>query len=438
MKTYYKQHAYNVAAGPWHEGPEALPETSPWDPSAPPPVRLLAYYLPQFHAVEINDRAWGPGFTEWTNVTQAVARYAGHRQPSLPADLGFYDLSRKETIQRQAALARRAGIFGFCIHNYWFDGTKVLETPLRIILENADIELRFCLNWANENWTRRWDGMEQDIILEQKYQEGAAAGYVDSIADALRDPRYIRVDGRPLLMIYRPHALKDPVAIIDGMRARAREIGVGELFMVMPQGKDADPRPYGMDAAAGFPPHRGGWELPDESLSMRLFDPNCGIRIRSYDTMAALFAARRADGYLLLPGVCPSWDNVARMPEKGTSFHGATPAKYGAWLRAAGHVAMQAPRPDARIVFINAWNEWAESAYLEPDRHFGYAWLAETRRAFEDLGRQATDGPRSSSEGTFPPPDDRTPHRFAARPSAARRRLNRVWSFWRRLRKRLR
>jgi lipopolysaccharide biosynthesis protein len=251
LNLFFEQLVWNLGRGSWYEPASALPETLPESH----PVRLIAYYLPQFHAVAVNDAAWGTGFTEWTNVTRALPRFSGQVQPRLPADLGFYDLNRKEVIVAQVAMSKRAGIWGFCIHDYWFSGEKVLETPLRIILDNPDIDLRFCLNWANENWTRRWDGADAEVILAQKYAPGDPEAYIDSVAPALRDPRYIRIDGRPLLMLYRPDSLPDPVDTIARWRAHARQIGLGELYLVMPQAfHKADPRPYGLDAAAGFPP----------------------------------------------------------------------------------------------------------------------------------------------------------------------------------------
>jgi len=401
-------HVWNTGPGAWHEPAEALPEAAP----AAHPARILAYYLPQFHADPVNDRAWGRGFTEWTNVTKALPRAAGHVQPRLPADLGFYDLSGKAAIAAQAALAKRAGIWGFCIHDYWFSGEKVLGAPLRVILDNPDLDLRFCLNWANENWTRRWDGSDHEVILAQKHAPQDAAAYIDAIAPALADPRYIRVDGRPLLMLYRPGSAPDPKGTVARWRARARELGLGDPYVVMPQGfDDHDPRPYGMDAAAGFPPHHSGWPAPGARMDrrrLRLLDARSGGRAFSYDAMAAHAMANRPEGYRLLPGVCPSWDNEARKPGRADVFFGATPAKYGHWLRAAMRATQAAPEAE-RIVFVNAWNEWAEGAVLEPDRHYGHAWLAETRRALDAVAAD----PRAG-EGDPWPEDDRTPARFRA------------------------
>jgi lipopolysaccharide biosynthesis protein len=349
--------------------------------------RVLAYYLPQFYATEVNDQAWGVGFTEWTNTTRALPRFAGQIQPRLPADLGFYDLSQKAAIVAQAALAKRAGIWGFCIHDYWFSGKKLLEKPLRIILDNPDIDLQFCLNWANDSWTRRWDGSDSEVIIEQTYAPGDAEAYIDSIAPAMRDPRYIRIDGRPLLMLYRPGLVPDATDTVRRWRARAREIGLGELYLIMPQAfHDTDPRPFGFDAAAGFPPHHSGlWSKTRiDQLWLRQLDPKATPSPCSYDIMAARAMAEQPPEFRLLPGVCPSWDNEPRKAGNGRTYLGATPAKYGHWLRAAMRTALTAPDPE-RVVFINAWNEWAEGAMLEPDRHYGYAWLAETRGALDAI-----------------------------------------------------
>ncbi len=433
MSGIIEHYQRNTAPGPWHEPESVLPEAPPQGLT----VRAIAYYLPQFHRDPVNDHAWGTGFTEWTNVTRALPRVAGQVQPRLPADLGFYDLARPETLSAQAVLARRAGIHGFCIHDYWFSGTKVLARPLEILLDTPDIDLRFCLNWANENWTRRWDGAEHEVILAQKHEPGEAEAYLRSVERALRDPRYIRVDDRPLLMIYRPGLLPDAAATVAAWREEARRLGIGEIYVTMPQGfGDMDPRPYGMDAVAGFPPHRGGWETRTDRRRERLLDPDCRALIFSYDRMAERTLADPPTEYRRLPGVAPSWDNEARRLGRGSIFLNASPAKYGWWLRGAGREALRNPEGE-RVVFINAWNEWAEGAILEPDRHYGYAWLAETRRALEDLAADPEAG-----RGVPLPADDRTPAAFLSRPHGWRGwvnyLVNRARALGRRAQRRLR
>lgn len=415
MVDVTRQYRFNVGRGPFHEGEAALPA------SPPPrlPLRLIAYYLPQFHAIPENDEWWGKGFTEWTNVTKALPAYQGHLQPRLAADLGYYDLSRPEAIRRQANLAKRAGLYGFCIHNYWFSGRSILETPLRLILENRDIDLRFCLNWANESWTRRWDGSESSILLEQRYAEGDAARYAESIVPAVADPRYIRIDGRPLVMLYRPSAMPDPLGTVTALRATFVARGVGNPYVVMPQAfGDADPRPYGIDGAAGFPPHGGGWDLKNDRNGLKLFDAGFDGRAIAFADLARRMLDNAPRDYPFFPGVCPSWDNEARKPGRGFSFYGATPRAYGEWLAAAAQRAGEAASPDERIVFVNAWNEWAEGAYLEPDRHNGFACLAETRRVIDGLveGEAARGGAERAAEPC---------QTYVARPAAYRHFVNR-------------
>jgi lipopolysaccharide biosynthesis protein len=379
MSLLHDQYAYFRKPGPLHEDESSVPSAAPTNPA----VRYIAYYLPQFHRIPENDKWWGPGFTEWSNVAGGIPRYVGQYQPRSPADLGFYDLCNVEVLSRQAALARRGGIHGFCIHNYWFSGKRLLETPVDLLLANPDIDLPFCLNWANESWSRRWDGSETDILIEQRYDTGDDIAYAESILPALADARYITVEGRPLLMIYRPGVIPEPARTIDAIRNRIVKAGLNDPLIVMPQVFDTfDPRPFGMDAAAGFPPH-GAWDLGTDLQRLRLLDSQFDGRAIDYDTMVELVADWSGDGYPLFPGVCPMWDNDARKGRSASSFYGSTPGKYGAWLRKASRGSFQANQGEGRIVFINAWNEWAEGAYLEPDRHFGFAYLAETRRALD-------------------------------------------------------
>lgn len=367
-------------------GPDYEDERDDIGLPTPPPVRMIAYYLPQFHPIPENDEWWGKGFTEWTNVTKALPRFAGHFQPQLPGGLGFYDLRLTETLRQQASLARRHGISGFCFHYYWFSGRRLLEKPLELLLSDPDIDMPFCVNWANESWTRTWDSSEQHVLMAQRYSAEYDIAFAAALEPAMRDHRYIRINGRPLLMIYRPGLLPDATATVTRWRQYFISRGVGDPFMVMPQafGND-DPRVFGMDAAAGFPPHKFGWDLPPITASLPLLDRRFRGSVVSYESMARAAMAARSEDYRLFPGVCPSWDNEARRPARGLTFSGSSPRLYGTWLEHAGRMALQAPDYDERIVFINAWNEWAEGAHLEPDLHHGYAYLRETARVLNRL-----------------------------------------------------
>ena len=372
----------NLAPGPAYEDDVGAPS------GMRPPVRAIAFYLPQFHPIPENDAAWGKGFTEWTNVTRALPRFVGHYQPQLPGPLGFYDLRQPGVLRQQAALARRYGIGGFCFHYYWFGGKRLLETPLNLLLADPGIDLPFCINWANESWTRRWDQRDRDIIQEQRHSPADDVAFAEALAPIVRDPRYIRIDGRPLVAIYRPDLLPSPKATVQRWRAVFAALRLGDPYIAMCHAFEAtDPRKYGMDAAIGFPLHVVG-VTPEITASARRLDPNFKGRIRSYQAMADKACALPLAPYAFFHGVCPGWDNEARQPARGVCYAGASPKAYGAWLSWAARRALAERTGEARIVFVNAWNEWAEGAHLEPDRHFGYAYLAETARVLAALGAQ--------------------------------------------------
>jgi lipopolysaccharide biosynthesis protein len=369
----------NLGRHTHYEGYEFVP------PPSDPLVRLIAFYLPQFHAIPENDQWWGAGFTEWTNVTKAIPRFVGHYQPRLPGSLGFYDATRPEVLMQQAALAKQYGISGFCFHHYWFSGRRLLQRPLETLLANPSIDLPFCINWANESWTRRWDGEEKHVLLKQDYTEGDDLAFARSLEALFRDRRYIRINGRPLFLIYRPAQLPDPAGIVKRWRAHFTSIGLGNPYIATVQSQENKAsQEYGMDAAVGFPPFWKAYEVAWQE-GVKLLDPKYFGEVRRYEDLArATIAGYQEDGHVF-PGVIPNWDNEARRPQRGTCFSGSTPAIYGRWLRAACATSLRKFSGDERLVFINAWNEWAEGAYLEPDQHFGHAYLAETRRVLTGL-----------------------------------------------------
>jgi hypothetical protein len=382
MPNIARQYEHNTSRGRYYKSVSDLPEKVPADY----PVRYIAYYLPQYHAIQENNDSWGPGFTEWTNVTKTLPRYLGHYQPRLPGDLGFYDLSNPNHIRRQVDFAKRGGVYGFCIHNYWFGGRRILETPLKLLLDNKDIDIPFCLNWANESWTRRWDGSEDQILVKQPYNSGDDVKYAEYVCEFVSDERYIKINGRPLIMLYRPGQLPNARASVDRWREVFLKRGISNPYIITPQTfGDNDPRVFGADAAAGFPPQGVGVIPRNIRCGLRMLDPTFRGEIIPYDKVVARARANTARDFRLFPGVCPDWDNEARRPNRGFSLAGSTPEKYGKWLRAASEAALTAATKDERIVFINAWNEWAEGAYLEPDRHYGCAYLLETIKVLESL-----------------------------------------------------
>jgi len=349
---------------------------------SPLPATLVAFYLPQFHPFEQNDAWWGKGFTEWRNVTRALPQFEGHAQPRLPADLGFYDLRNPQVMREQARLAADHGIGAFCFYYYWFSGQTLMETPLRQWLGDATITLPFCLCWANENWTRRWDGRNQDVLIGQHHTPEDDLAFIAHVADYLRDRRALKIDGRPMLLVYRPQLLPDPKATAQRWRDWCREHGIGEVHLAYVQSFERpDPREIGFDSAVEFPPN----VVNPGSLSAEqiLINPDYAGDVRDWRELARTSLSAPARPYRLHPGVNPGWDNEARRPGRGRVLLHASPRAYGDWLHDTIHGRLADVPAGDRLVFINAWNEWAESAVLEPDLRLGHAWLAATRRALQ-------------------------------------------------------
>ncbi len=347
---------------------------------SPLPATLVAFHLPQFHPIPENDAWWGAGFTEWRNVARALPQFEGHVQPRLPADLGFYDLRNADTLRDQARLAREYGIGAFCFYFYWFSGKTLLEQPLRQWLQDPSIDLPFCLCWANENWSRRWDGRSDDILIAQQHSAEDDLAFISHVADYLRDPRYLRVEGRPLLLVYRPDLLPDARQTAQRWREWCRSNEVGEIHLSYVQGFERpDPRDIGFDAAVEFPPNLSNPR--NLTADQTLLNPRYEGQVLDWRELASEYASRALPDYPLYPGVNAGWDNEPRRSGNGRVYLHAAPRRYRDWLQAtiSGRLA-GAPARD-RLVFINAWNEWAEGAVLEPDASLGHAWLEATRQA---------------------------------------------------------
>jgi hypothetical protein len=341
---------------------------------------MLAFYLPQFHPVPENDAWWGTGFTEWTNVVRARPLFEGHYQPHLPGELGFYDLRLPEVREQQASLAREHGIDGFCYYHYWFGaGRRVLERPFTEVLRSGSPDFPFCLAWANENWTREWDAGDKAVLMPQQYSDEDDEAHGRYLMEAFRDSRYIKIDGRPLFLIYRVQKLPDAKKTLARWREMARANGFPDMYIVKfeTHGDFRDPAAFGCDASAEFLPH-GVFEVLPPSQP-----PGCnpGNAIFSYEDIARHFAAREPVQWVRHPCILPGWDNSPRQPDgQVVAITGASVETYEWWLRRTLERAEQ-ENPDQPIVFLNAWNEWAEGAHLEPDERHGRAYLKATRGA---------------------------------------------------------
>jgi lipopolysaccharide biosynthesis protein len=352
-------------------------------------LRPLAFFLPQFHPIPENDAWWGKGFTEWTNVTKCEPRFVGHYQPHLPADLGFYDLRLTESRIAQAEMARAYGIHGFCYYHYWFNGKRVLERPVNDLLASGKPDFPFCLCWANENWTRAWDGEEREVLLKQSYSEADDRAHIQSLLSTFSDPRYIKVNGRPFFLIYRIGNLPNPSRTIEIWREAVAAAGFPGLYLA---NVESFPQDHGaaaqlpLDAAVEFAPD---WScLPSPIRKTRRFWQNQATevyssnRVMAYAELANKMASKPASDYLRYRCVTPMWDNSARRKESASIFVGSTPELYGDWLGKTV-TAFTPPSTEENFVFINAWNEWAEGNHLEPCQRWGRAYLEATRKALE-------------------------------------------------------
>ncbi|MBN2704893.1 MAG: glycoside hydrolase family 99-like domain-containing protein [Deltaproteobacteria bacterium] len=354
-------------------------------------VKLWAFHLPQFHPIPENNRWWGEGFTEWDNVRKAEPKFPGHRQPHCPLK-GYYDLRCRETLRRQAELAHRYGISGFVFYHYWFHGRRLLEKPLEIILQEREFSLPFCLCWANESWTRRWDGMNEDVLISQNYSPLDDLQHISALIEIFKDERYFRHQGRPVLLVYRSEDLPDPCKTAALWRREVRKAGFPDLYLLRVEGivPDLDPSRHGFDAAVEFAPD---WRC----LSRRIYLDKAGCwsesaaqahpgtvenRVFSYPEVVAAMQAKAFPGYKRYLGVFPAWDNSARRRDGGaTIIHGASAEAYFDFLRQTITRTKKNFTEEDRLIFINAWNEWGEGCFLEGDCRQGETLLKATAQA---------------------------------------------------------
>jgi lipopolysaccharide biosynthesis protein len=353
-------------------------------------MKPVAIYLPQFHPVPENDRWWGKGFTEWTNVTKAEPLFKGHYQPRLPADLGFYDLRVIETIVDQASIAKNYGLGGFAFYHYWFKGKRLLNDPIDLILESRKPDFPFLLFWANETWSRRWLGEERDVLIAQEYSDEDDEQHASWLCEkAFSDPRYIKVNGKPVFVIYRPHDLPDINKTISIFRRVAEQKGFPGVYLVgcnahSSKGLSA------FDNILNFEPQLG--LLKDAFKDQWTFQRwrhnfSAGVnsgKLKLYDYAEVkdqLMKRKHPEKFIPCPFV--GWDNTARRGEKGVIMINQDADHFERSLRWAKEKVQEQPREE-QLIFINAWNEWAEGNYLEPCQKFGYAFLERVRKVFND------------------------------------------------------
>lgn len=360
-------------------------------------IRPIAIYLPQFHPIPENDEWWGKGFTEWTNVTKAQPKFKDHYQPHLPADLGFYDLRLEEVRIAQEKLAKEYGIYGFCYYHYWFNGKRLLHEPIDRKLKNPKENLPFMLCWANENWTRAWDGEEREILLKQNYDiEDDITHFTFLCDNFFKDFRYIKHDGKPVFIVYRPKFFPNIKETLKTWRKIAVEKGIGEVHLGYMQswGIRESPESMGFDFAVEFTPNLSFENKIKITFAMK-------VRNKMKYELGKMQKKKYSNDYIIdyekyvnhkieteykenvSPGITPMWDNSSRRKNNAVIFTNSTPAKYGEWLR---HIIKNFPwnKNKEKFLFINAWNEWAEGNHLEPCQKWGRSYLEETKNAFDE------------------------------------------------------
>ena len=358
-------------------------------------IKSIAIYLPQYHPIAENDLWWGKGFTEWTNVTKAQPRFKNHYQPHLPADNGFYDLRLAEARLAQEQMAKTFGIYGFCYYHYWFNGKRVLEQPLDLKLKNKNETLPFMMCWANENWTRTWDGGSHQILLKQEYGFDDDVKHIEHLIPYFQDERYIKVHGKPVFIVYRPRLFPDIKKTIEIWRSEVKKAGFPDLYIGFAYNKEHsfEPNELGFDFGFQFHPSFGTENFPklyDNSIVKRIIrrlrkkiklkvtPQNFYYEYSDYvnQQKEVLFSKN------IYPGLTPMWDNSARRKVNPFIFHNSTPQKYGEWL---AHIKQNFPWSSVPepFLFINAWNEWAEGNHLEPCQKWGLQYLETTKEQLQ-------------------------------------------------------
>jgi hypothetical protein len=377
--------------------------------------KALAFYLPQYHPIPENDEWWGKGFTEWHNVTKGRPLFPGHYQPHVPGELGYYDLRVPEVRAAQANLAREHGVHGFVYYHYWFHGRRLLERPFEEVLASGEPDFPFALCWANEEWTRGWDAQTGHVLVRQEFSEEDDRAHIRYLLRAFNDPRYITIDGRPLLLIYRPTLIPDLKRTSEIWRQEVQKAGFPDVYLCWveswgPPPGGRGPAAFGLDASVGFMPVNGEQvHAPLETLR--------GHRVFDYQSAAEAAIELLDSPWKRFPSVMVGWDNTARRARAATIYQGATPAHYEHWLRVTVE-SLADVRSEENYLFILAWNEWAEGNHLEPDQRYGRAFLEATRSVLLDEpgfhtehppfvpGRSATNG--SELVDSQPDPPDRS------------------------------
>jgi lipopolysaccharide biosynthesis protein len=359
------------------------------------PIRAIAFYQPLFHPIPDNDSWWGTGFTEWTNVTRARKRFPFHDQPRRPADLGYYDLRVPETRAAQAALAQRYGIEGFCYYHYWFAGRRLLERPFNEVISSGQPDFPVCVCWANQSWTGIWHGAPNRTLMEQTYPgDDDHRAHFDALLPAFTDRRYIRVDDKPLFVVYQPDEIPHLRRFVDLWQELAARAGLKGLhFAGVAHDVNWRAEDRGFDAVIPhlLPPLKTWypWHRPIKKAGAAA---RAWFGVPTVYQYGSILPGLLPQGPLrrpTYPCVIPNWDNTPRSGRNGRVLHAATPELFRVHFRQAVALVNAATNQHP-IVFIKSWNEWAEGNYLEPDGRYGHAYLEVVKQVLAATGPPST------------------------------------------------
>ncbi len=334
----------------------------------------IAIYLPQFHPIPENDVAWGKGFTEWTNVKRAKPLFDGHYQPHIPHEsVGYYDLRDPEVLIKQANIAKKYGIFGFAFYHYWFNGKRLLERPLDNMLNSGSPDFPFLYIWANEPWSKRWDGSENNVIQPQRYSYKDDYEHIQFLCrNIFRDKRYITIDGKPVFIVYRTELLPDVKKTSEIWRKEAKSLGYKDLFLVRVENFNSDINPFdiGFDASMEFAPDWGCTNYKNSN-------------VHDYYLTAEKMSLKADKDFPWFRCVFPGWDNTPRSLNGSMYFINNTPEIFKQFLFRTIKYSERTLQENSRFIFINAWNEWGEGCHIEADKKNEYKYLQSVKDALD-------------------------------------------------------
>lgn len=369
-------------------------------------MKTIAFYLPQFHTFPENDEWWGKGFTEWTNMKRAEPLFEGHYQPRIPKDNNYYNLLDNNTWAWQIDLAKKHGVYGFCFYHYWFDGKLLMEKPVDNFLADTSLDMPFCICWANEHWTKAWSGKQNQVLIAQRYGgEKEWIEHFNYLLPFFKDKRYIRNNGKPLFILYRPELLEDAMnPMLDCWQRLAREngfeieFGYQQIMFDLEKNKDDSRFAYNVEYQPNYAIHdlthnkhkflkaiKRAISKPLYKLGINIEQARVeGLIKRDYDELWKAVLDHKPTDEKCVPGAFVDWDNTPRKKDRGSVFMGAHPDKFQKYMSELIKKTKNEYKKD--MIFLFAWNEWAEGGYMEPDEKFGTAYLEALKKALEENG----------------------------------------------------